>query len=594
MKHARSLFFTLILFSFVATGAMAGTARLQVIHNAADPGAANVDIYVNGTLFIDEFGFRAATPFQDVPAGVPLTIGVAPGGDSTPDDVIAEFPVEFESGETYVAVANGVLSPDDFDQSANGGGIGFDIFARDNVRESAYWRWFVKLIAFHGATDAPAVDVRIQGSHWGPLFGDLSYGQFSSYRSLLPRKYILDVTPAGSPGTVVASFEADLNGLGGGAAVVFASGFLNPAANQNGPGFGMFAALPSGAVVELPPVSQTARVQVIHNAADPAASVVDIYLDGTEIVPDFAFRAATPFVDLPAGREIVIGVAPGNSTDAGDIIAEFPVTLEAGQRYIVMANGVLDPTQYAENPEGADIAFSLYPFGGAKERSGSDYLVKLIAFHGATDAPTVDVVAQGKKWKWRLIDDLSYGQYSGYRWLLARPYTLYVTPGGDNKTVVASYEADLRGLGGGAAVVFASGFLSPGDNQSGAAFGLFVALPDGNVIELQAADPSRTMAGLNLSPTGQPAQLQTNLGQNYPNPFNPTTTIGFTLAEPASVTLSVFNAKGQLVKRLMAGEQMDIGPHSVSFEANDLASGVYFYRLRAGEFTQMKKMVLLK
>jgi hypothetical protein len=123
---------------------------------------------------------------------------------------------------------------------------------------------------------------------------------------------------------------------------------------------------------------------------------------------------------------------------------------------------------------------------------------------------------------------------------------------------------------------------------------LFVALPNGNVIELPPASPSKNIAGLNLAPTEQPAQIQTNLGQNYPNPFNPTTTIGFTLAEPSNVTLSVFNARGQLVERLMEGEQMDVGPHTVPFDANGLASGVYFYRLQTGEFTQMKKMVLLK
>jgi hypothetical protein len=582
------------MLSTVVASASANTARLQVVHNSADPAAAAVDVYVNGSLFIDEFEFRAATPFQDVPAGVTLEIGVAPGGNSTPDDIIATFPVVFETGQTYVAVANGVLNPDDFDQGVNGDKIGFTIFAKEDIRESAHFNWLVKLIVFHGATDAPAVDVRLQNWHWGPIVSDLAYGEFSRYRALFPKKYVLDITPAGDKNTVVASFEADLNGLGGGAAVVFASGFLNPAANQNGESFGLFAALPNGVVVELPPVEQTAKVQVIHNAADPAAAVVDIYLDGAEVVPDFAFRAATPFVDLRAGSEIVIGVAPGDSDGPEDIIAEFPVTLDVNETYVVFANGVLDPSQFAENPEGADISFQLFP--RANIRSGGwGWFVKLIAFHGATDAPTVDILARSKKRSIRLINDLSYGEYSHYRYLLPRKYKLAVTPGGDNSTVVAMYDADLRGLRGASAVVFASGFLSPADNGNGAGFGLFVALPDGTVIELPAVGGATAMfTGEEFATAGQPAAYQTSLDQNYPNPFNPTTTIKFSLAEETNVTLSVFNARGQLVKRLIEGDGMSAGVYNVPFDGVGLASGVYFYRLEAGPYSQMKKMVLLK
>jgi hypothetical protein len=594
MKGTKIFLFVLLTLFSAATAASANTARLQVIHNSADPAAAVVDVYVNGGLFIDEFEFRSATPFQDVPAGVTLEVGVAPGGESTPDDIIATFPVTLAAGETYVAIANGVLNPGDFDQSANGDAIGFTIFARDDIRERAYFKWLVKVIVFHGSTDAPAVDVRLQNQYWGPLVGNLAYGEFSRYRALFPKKYILDITPAGDKNTVVASFEADLNGLGGGAAVVFASGFLNPDANQNGESFGLFAALPNGAVVELPLVGQTAKVQVIHNAADPAAASVDIYLDGVEIVPDFAFRKATPFVDLPAGREIVIGVAPGNSGGPGDIIAEFPVTLEAGETYVVFANGVLDPSQFAENPEGADISFQLFPRANIRT-GGWGWFVKLIAYHGATDAPTVDILARGTKRSFRLIDDLSYGEYSHYRYLLPRKYMLAVTPGGDNGTVVATFEADLRGLGGASAVAFASGFLSPAGNQNGPGFGLFVALPDGTVIELPAiGGASATVALEELADAVQPTTYETSLDQNYPNPFNPSTTIKFSLADETNVTLSVFNARGQLVKRLIDGGGMNAGVYNVPFDGTGLASGVYFYRLDAGPYTQMKKMVLLK
>ena len=76
---------------------------------------------------------------------------------------------------------------------------------------------------------------------------------------------------------------------------------MNPSANQNGAAFGIFAALPDGNVVEFPMVVPTARLQVIHNAADPIANEVDVYINGTLTLDNFAFRTATPFIDVPAG-----------------------------------------------------------------------------------------------------------------------------------------------------------------------------------------------------------------------------------------------------------------------------------------------------
>ena len=240
----------LVVFLGVAAAANAGTAKLQVIHNAADPAAALVDIYVNGNLFLNDFSFRAATPFVDVPSDVNLTIGVAPASSSSSADVIASFPAKFAKGKTYVAIANGVLDPSAFAANPDGRSIAFSIFPRENVRTRSQFPWLVSAIAFHGASDAPTVDILAESTLGDlRLIDDLGYAGFSSYKFLLPKKYILKVTPGGDNKTVVASFEANLSGIGGGAAVVFASGFLTPSANQAGAAFGLFAALPNGAGV---------------------------------------------------------------------------------------------------------------------------------------------------------------------------------------------------------------------------------------------------------------------------------------------------------------------------------------------------------
>jgi len=83
------------------------------------------------------------------------------------------------------------------------------------------------------------------------------------------------------------------------------------------------------------------------------------------------------------------------------------------------------------------------------------------------------------------------------------------------------------------------------------------------------------------------------LYQNYPNPFNPSTFIKFDLPREAKVKLSVYDVMGRLV-RVLVDEQMQAGRYRVEFRGDGLASGVYFYRLEAGEFVSVKKMVLVK
>ncbi|MEW6196052.1 MAG: DUF5666 domain-containing protein [Bacteroidota bacterium] len=83
------------------------------------------------------------------------------------------------------------------------------------------------------------------------------------------------------------------------------------------------------------------------------------------------------------------------------------------------------------------------------------------------------------------------------------------------------------------------------------------------------------------------------LKQNYPNPFNPTTKISFSLPQPENVVLKVYNIVGQEVASLI-NEQMNAGRHEVTFNAAKLASGIYFYRLKAGNFVSVKKMMFLK
>jgi hypothetical protein len=89
------------------------------------------------------------------------------------------------------------------------------------------------------------------------------------------------------------------------------------------------------------------------------------------------------------------------------------------------------------------------------------------------------------------------------------------------------------------------------------------------------------------------------LRPNVPNPFNPETTIGFDLAQPQAVRLEIFDIKGRVVRTLLQGQQFPAGTHEATWDGRNnagqiTASGVYFYRLRAGNFVETRRMVLMK
>jgi len=84
-----------------------------------------------------------------------------------------------------------------------------------------------------------------------------------------------------------------------------------------------------------------------------------------------------------------------------------------------------------------------------------------------------------------------------------------------------------------------------------------------------------------------------SLCQNYPNPFNPSTSISFSLPSRLFVSLKVFDLIGREVATIVS-EEMSAGTYSRQWNAANMSSGIYFYRLQAGSFTETKRLVLLK
>lgn len=237
------------------------------------------------------------------------------------------------------------------------------------------------------------------------------------------------------------------------------------------------------ALISATAFSQTARVQVIHNSADAAAAEVDVYVDAANAIDNFAFRTATAFLDLPAGVEIELSIAPGNSASVADALLTVPVTLTENETYIVIADGIVSGTGYDPAPP---LGLQIYAMG--REAASDPANVDVLVHHGSTDAPTVDVVETGVG-AGTIVDDISYTEYQGYLELPTADYVLEIRDE-TGATGVAAFSAPLATLtlDGAALVVVASGFLDPSQNSNGPAFGLFAASPlGGALLELPSA-----------------------------------------------------------------------------------------------------------
>lgn len=538
---------TLVLALFSFAWAFSQTARVQIIHNSPEP---TVDIYANADKLLDNFVFRTATPFIDVPAGVDITIGVAPANSTSAADAIATFPVQFEDGKTYVVVAAGVV----------GSTPGFNLFVNDMGQETVV-DGNVGILFFHGSPDAPEVDIVAGGS---PIFDDVSFGGFSGYLEVPAASYDLDVTPGNDNSTVVASYIADLSFWSGRTATVFASGFLGGGT----PGFEPWVALDNGGTFPLktgttpppPPPATGARLQIIHNSPTPT---VDVWVNDNLLLDNFAFRTATPFVDVPSDVMLTVGIALANSTSASDALVQYDLVLDEGKTYIAVANGIV----------GGDPGFNLEIFDMGMETADDPNNVGLLFFHGSPDAPEVDIVAGGSP----IFDDVEFGEFSGYINVPAGSYNLSVTPANDNNTVVAKYIANIDFWKGRTAVVFASGFL--GGNDPG--FEPWVALSNGGTFPL-AVDNFRPENPSDKLVLGNPGNYETVV---FPNPASNELNLRVNAMTGNEIRISVVNLLGQtLLSRRYSGAVNEQATFNV--DISNLNSGTYFLKVQDGQLVE--------
>lgn len=568
--------------SFVIPLPQLDFASVQLIHNCADPAAALVDVYINGILMSDDLEFREATTLLPVIAGEAVSVSInGPNSTNPSEDLVKNFSLpELSINGEYVIMVSGVASAEGFNAGEEGRDIALSMFSSD-LKSEVENNQSLDINVFHGCTDAPAVDIftDIEGD---ALVSGLNYGEFTGLVNIPSEDYILTVTAAGNKEVVVGEYTAPLSAPLGNL-TVFASGFLTPEDEGEGLdeemyGFGLFAATSNGQVIKLEPVEvgieEYGYVQIIHNSPDPAASEVDLYINGSIAEDNFSFREATEYIPMIIGTPVVVSINLATSTSVNDgVVGTFTLPeLIVDKGLVVVANGVVG-SGFNAGEEGRDIGFKLETIEVVEEYDlEGNTLINV--FHGCTDAPAVDVYINDEMNA--TISNLNYSENFGWTELAAEDVRLTVTAAGNSEVVVNRYDAPLSMFDDDIVFIMASGFLSSEDEPGGSSeqdFGLYAVDAEGSVMALAI-----------VNSVDKELSLNTNL---YPNPAD--NNISLDLNGAVSNSYRIYNSNSKLIL-----ENSDIKSNLLNIDISELNAGIYYVTVETDKGKIFKKFVVSK
>ncbi len=236
-------------------------------------------------------------------------------------------------------------------------------------------------------------------------------------------------------------------------------------------------------------------------------------------------------------------------------------------------------------------------------RHGRKRLLRLVMSSGLMLLPVFTATAQ--------FDGSYTGSFTGTATTALGPFpvsgsvTVTVTnnvitvtsPGPGSGSISSSGSANFSGTGGAlnASYTFSGTFVA-GVSAITASGGWSAQFSDGTPYGTGSASGTWTttnqVTGADYGQSGS-VPLAHQLLQNYPNPFNPSTTIKYELVTTAEVRLSVYDILGREVS-VLVNEKREAGVYEVKFDGSNLESGVYFYRLNAGDYVQARKLLLVR
>ena len=559
-----------------------GIAQLSLItflHNSAEPELRTADLYVTqvgSTTKIEDINFQSADNLNSafIFGDIEVTFAIAPSSSINAGEAIVEYTFMPAPDKGYVVVLNGVKTPASYVVNPNGKDIGLSLISflvdADVADPNKSGLYFV-----HGSTDLEGGDIWIRGATKAAVAG-IPYGDRSLTATIADRKQTtIDFTKTGDKTKVIASFGVDFASLGSSIVVCVISGFKTPEANAASTDtLALLAILEDGRVVKSPLIagSQTSRVQFVHNAADPALTTIDVWVNGVKTYDNIGFRKSFAFSSIPANTPVVIGFAPATSSAYRDTLGTITLDpLRPGRTYSLIASGVRDSSKFRRNPTGAPINLNIAVLEGALEQSSETGKIAVRVGHYSTDTRNFTLSSTTAIYG----TQLSYGVASAsYNFVAPALDTVWVLDSGSIRT--KGYVCDFRGMNK-AFLLLASGFDRPDSNMTGPAFKLILVDASGAVnSNLQEILPG-------------PVSVQDEFGiaatwSIGPNPLRDVLNV--------SIPADIFPNQGLMKAELISMTGLVVGSadltstgssYTAAIAATSLASGTYRLRVVAND-----------
>jgi hypothetical protein len=484
MKVLLSLFMSLCTVATV----VAQQVGITVVNNSADPTLRLIDVHVKqGGIenTISDLVYQTGRNVSDVAfifAGLEVEVRVttAKSVDSMNIRALGSTTFSGEEDDAYVLVLNGLLgsgfvaNPDGKPTAPQLHVIKVPLEPRDPVQNTG-------LFFLHGSTDMNGFDLRVN-SVLQQGVRNFSYGSQTS--TMIEVKREIAGLQLYEPGTqkLLGGFVVDLSGVT--PITVFAlTGFKTPGDNNgSNDSLALLGILESGSVVRYPLTSgsQSARVQYIHNMAEPTFGFANVFRNKERVLQNLQYRRGTAYEDFPAGIALQFGIAPNTVQTFGAQVRDtFDLSpLRPSRTYQVFLTGIRDSARYVPNPDSVNVKVDVLIFEGGLERSPGTDSAAIRVIHGVQDAPSLSFATRRRG---TLSNRLTYKEASSVYNVNAAGIDTVIVRNLETGTIIASFQMDLRGNNR-AVTLLATGFLDPARNNNAnpTNYGLRLVLIDAN------------------------------------------------------------------------------------------------------------------